>query len=127
MAVVVEEQNLTEWRAQCGPYLGDISALCFLHLPSPNHSLPFLLAGLGSEIMVYDLDVGKVMRSFAVFQGIRVHGIASSFVEPSLIVVFGETRVKLFSFSFDDSVPQLTLVHLLPKFGHWVLDVCFLE
>ncbi|XP_019422178.1 PREDICTED: uncharacterized protein LOC109331864 [Lupinus angustifolius] len=124
--MAMEEHSLTEWRAHCGPYLGDISALCFLHFPSPNHSLPFLLAGLGSEIMVYDLDEGKVMRSFSVFQGIRVHGITSSFLQPSLIAVFGETRVKLFSFSFD-TVPHLTLIHLLPKFGHWVLDVCFLK
>ncbi|KAK7397007.1 hypothetical protein VNO78_18171 [Psophocarpus tetragonolobus] len=124
---VVEEQRLTEWRMRRGPYLGDISALCFIHLP--NLSLPFLLAGLGSEITVYDLELSKRIRSFSVFEGVRVHGIASSFPQDTLIAVFGETRVKLFSFKFDSvsGSVELTLVHLLPKFGHWVLDVCFLK
>lgn len=39
----VEEQRLTERSMHRGPYLGDISALCFLRIP--NLSLPFLLAG----------------------------------------------------------------------------------
>lgn len=121
-----EGRRLTEWRLHRGPYLGDISALCFLHLP--NHPLPLLLAGLGSEILLYDLEFGKIMKSFSVFDGIRVHGIASS--SEFVIVVFGEKRVKMFRFSFkndDFESPQLTLIHLLPKFGHWVLDVCFLK
>jgi hypothetical protein len=42
--VIEEDQRLTECRLHRGPYLGDISALCFLHLP--NHSLPLLLAGI---------------------------------------------------------------------------------
>jgi len=42
-AMAVRDQSLTEWRMHRGAYLGDISALCFLHLP--NLSLPFLLAG----------------------------------------------------------------------------------
>ncbi|KAK7337576.1 hypothetical protein VNO77_18158 [Canavalia gladiata] len=125
--MVVDEQPLSEWRVHRGPYLGDISALCFLHLP--NHSLPFLLAGLGSEILFYNLELGEIRRSFSVFEGVRVHGITSCFPQETVIAVFGETRVKLFSFSFDDvsESPQLTLIHLLPKFGHWVLDVCFLK
>ena len=120
-----EKQRLIEWRVERGPYLGDISALCFLHLP--NHSLPFLLAGLGSEILLYDLELAQILRSFSVFQGIRVHGITTSTFP--LIAVFGETRLKLFSFSFDtvSESPQLTLIQLLPKFAHWVLDVCFLR
>jgi hypothetical protein len=68
------------------------------------------------------------MRSFSVFDGVRVHGITSS--SESVIAVFGEKRVKLFSFSFendDSGRPLLTLIHLLPKFGHWVLDVCFIK
>ncbi|XP_014496090.1 uncharacterized protein LOC106757805 isoform X1 [Vigna radiata var. radiata] len=126
-AMAVRDQSLTEWRMHRGPYLGDISALCFLHLP--NLSLPFLLAGLGSEIAVYDLELSKRIRSFSVFEGVRVHGIASSFPRGTMIAVFGETRVKLFSFEFDavSGSAELTLAHLLPKFGHWVLDVCFLE
>ncbi|XP_061366242.1 uncharacterized protein LOC133309475 [Gastrolobium bilobum] len=132
-AVAVDKkQRFSEWRVHRGPYLGDISALCFLHLP--NHSLPFLLAGLGSEILLYNLELVKIVRSFSVFEGIRVHGITSSFPQEAassvtVICVFGETRVKLFTFSFDNvsGSPELTLIHLLPKFGHWVLDVCFLE
>jgi len=41
--MAVRDQGLTEWSMHRGPYLGDISALCFLHLP--NLHLPFLLAG----------------------------------------------------------------------------------
>lgn len=33
-------------RLRSGPYLGEISALCFLHLPPPLSSLPYLLAGI---------------------------------------------------------------------------------
>ncbi|KAH1079034.1 hypothetical protein AAZX31_19G206700 [Glycine max] len=123
----VEEQRLTERSMHRGPYLGDISALCFLRIP--NLSLPFLLAGLGSEITLYDLELSKRVRSFSVFEGVRVHGIASSFPQENVIAVFGETRVKLFSFAFDSASrsPELTFVHLLPKFGHWVLDVSFLK
>ncbi|KAL2345522.1 hypothetical protein Fmac_006807 [Flemingia macrophylla] len=124
---MVKDQRLTEWHMHRGPYLGDISALCFLHFPTL--SLPILLAGLGSEITVYNLEVNKRVRSFSVFEGVRVHGIASSFPHDTLVAVFGETRVKLFSFAFDSvsGSAELTLVHLLPKFGHWVLDVCFLK
>ncbi|XP_015968834.1 uncharacterized protein LOC107492340 [Arachis duranensis] len=122
-----EHQNLSKWRLERGPYLGDISALCLLRIP--NHSLPLLLAGLGSEILLYDLELAKILRSFSVFQGIRVHGIATSQdTLHSVVAVFGETRLKLFSFSYDavSESPQLNLIQLLPKFPHWVLDVCFL-
>ncbi|THG03233.1 hypothetical protein TEA_009861 [Camellia sinensis var. sinensis] len=96
-----------------------------------------------------------MVKSFHVFQGIRVHGITTcssingngnghgkdrSFSSPIdfNIAVFGERRVKLFTLSiqmdcqFQDQ-PQdfihfhLNLLHLLPKFSHWVLDVCFLK
>lgn len=106
----------------------------------------YLTSGMGSEILIYDLELGKMIGSFTVFDGIRVHGITSSFVCSSQessatefaseIAIFGERRVKVFSFSFDTvsgypnesgSRPQMTLLHLLPKFGHWVLDVCFLK
>ncbi|KAK7284533.1 hypothetical protein RJT34_19280 [Clitoria ternatea] len=129
VVVAAEDKQLSEWRLHRGPYLGDISALCFLHLS--NHSLPSLLAGLGSQIMLYNLEQGKIVRSFPVFEGVRVHGITSQETTASVtvIAVFGETRVKLFCFSFDNvsGDPKLTLIHLLPKFGHWVLDVCFLK
>lgn len=76
-------------------------------------------------------------------EGIRVHGIACGPVdckEGSVvsvkIVVFGERRVKLFNLRIEmlpesQSEPQLslemTLLHSLPKFRHWVLDVCFFK
>lgn len=52
------------------------------------------------------------------------------------IAVFGERRVKIFKlcidveFRFQDHPEEfirLTLLQSLPKFSHWVLDVCFLK
>ncbi|KAM3323632.1 putative protein isoform X1 [Capsicum chacoense] len=133
-------------RLQRGQYLGEISALCFLHLPPDLSSLPFLLAGTGSQILVYDLTIGKLIRSFDVFDGIRVHGVSlqafnEHFSDSPVtfkIAVYGERRVKLFSLQIQRvSNPQteqqtcfhltLSLVLLLPKFTHWVLDVSFLK
>ncbi|KAA8549032.1 hypothetical protein F0562_000716 [Nyssa sinensis] len=136
----------SEWRLHSGKYLGEISALCFLHLPSHLSSLPYLLAGTGSEVLLYDIETGKAIKSFHVFEGIRVHGISCSFlnsIEGSLssapafkVVVFGERRVKLFNLRIEmklrsrnqaDEGIHLTLFHSLPKFSNWVLDVCFLK
>ncbi|XP_054801986.1 uncharacterized protein LOC129305854 isoform X2 [Prosopis cineraria] len=140
------DRSLSEWRIRRGPYLGEVSALCFLQLPSHFSSLPLLLAGMGSEIRVYDLELEKMISSLTVFDGIRVHGLASGVMcsteETSAInfatkiAVYGERRVKVYTFSVDTvsgypnksgSRPQLTLLHILPKLGHWVLDVCFLK
>ncbi|XP_055818010.1 uncharacterized protein LOC129887079 isoform X2 [Solanum dulcamara] len=131
---------------QRGQYLGEISALCFLHLPPDFSSLPFLLAGTGSQILVYDLTIGKLIRSFDVFDGIRVHGVSLQAFNEDLsdshvtfkIAVYGERRVKLFSLQIirvsNSQIEQqacfdltLSLVLLLPKFTHWVLDVSFLK
>ncbi|TQE01350.1 hypothetical protein C1H46_013030 [Malus baccata] len=61
MAMAVEKKKKGgSWRLQSGQYLGEISALCFLHLPSPLSALPYLLAGSGSQIMVYDLEMGRM-------------------------------------------------------------------
>lgn len=84
-----------------------------------------------------------MLRSFHVLEGIRVHGIACRLVdckEGSVlsvkIAVFGERRVKLFNLRIEmvpesQDEPQvcleLTLLHSLPKFSHWVLDVCFFK
>ena len=40
-------EKQSEWRLHGGHYLGEISALCFLHTPPLPHfsSLPYLLAG----------------------------------------------------------------------------------
>ncbi|KAL2510452.1 Transducin family protein/WD-40 repeat family protein [Abeliophyllum distichum] len=131
-----------EWHLRRGHYLGEISALCFLHLPPHLSSLPFLLAGTGSQILVYDLVSGKMINSFQVFDGIRVHGITLEYYLRQLagsafalqIAIFGERRVKLFNLQIEQDNQQfpcfhleLTLIHSLPKVGHWVLDVCFLK
>lgn len=80
-----------------------------------------------------------MIRSFCVFQGIRVHGVLCSLVDCDdvnselafKIVVFGERRVKLFCLRIGMNESQarvdITLLQLLPKFGNWVLDVCFLK
>ncbi|XP_059625527.1 uncharacterized protein LOC132268736 isoform X2 [Cornus florida] len=140
-----------EWRVHSGggQYLGEISALCFLHIPPPPpppphiSSPPLLLAGTGSQILLYDLRMGNLIKSFNVFDGIRVHGISCTTTQGSLsstlvfkIAVFGERRVKVFrlciemELTFQDQSEEgthLILLHSLPKFGHWVLDVCFLK
>ncbi|CAI9300357.1 unnamed protein product [Lactuca saligna] len=128
---------------ESGQYLGEISALCFLHLPlpPPSPSLPYLLAGTGSQLLFYDLHTGNMIASFQVFKGVRVHGISclpltDTVTDTSLtfrVAVFGERRLKLFLFKIQ--LPhhnKQTLVHLLsfqslPNLGHWVLDVCFIQ
>ncbi|EPS68398.1 hypothetical protein M569_06369, partial [Genlisea aurea] len=129
------------WRLRPGEYLGEISALCFLQLPHHLPSLPFLLAGTGSQIQVYDLNTGKIIRSFQVFEGIRVHGICLEYLHQRSknfhlvfqVAVFGERRVKIFNLQIE-SLELKPSFHLklvpvipLPKFTHWVLDVRFLK
>lgn len=117
-----------------------------LHLFQSAASLLFYFAGSGSQILLFDINLGRQIQSFCVFQGIRVHGIASRIMSyednalyPSVtfeIVISGEKIVKLYrlciqlhSESLDKShvSTELTFVHLLPRFTHWVLDFCFLE
>lgn len=102
--------------------------------------------GTGSQMIIYDVLTGKTLNSFHVFDGIRVHGISCSFVDSTncgssatlafKIAIFGERRIKLFSLHFDmtsdyqSSVNtgfRLTLILALPRFSHWVMDVCFLK
>ncbi|KAJ9187931.1 hypothetical protein P3X46_003342 [Hevea brasiliensis] len=141
---MTEQQE--KWRLVSGQYLGEISAVCFLHLPSHFSSLPYLLAGTGSHMLFYNLEAVKIIESFQVFQGIRVHGITCGFVDypegssssrlDFKVVVFGEKRVKLFNLHIEIALksqnqPQvcvdLALLHSLPRFSHWVLDVFFLK
>ncbi|KAL3652969.1 hypothetical protein CASFOL_002650 [Castilleja foliolosa] len=128
----------SQWNLRRGEYLGDISALCFLHLPTHLSSLPLLLAGTGSRILVYDLKNWNIINSFQVFEGIRVHGISLENFHKQLsgtsltfrVAVYGERRVKLFSLRIElDSQwnMELNLMHSIPKFGHWVMDVCFVK
>ncbi|KAJ6686773.1 WD REPEAT PROTEIN [Salix purpurea] len=136
-----QQQKQSKWKLERGQYLGEISALCFLHPPSKISSTPFLLAGTGSQILLYNLESGKITKSFEVFDGIRVHGITCSSSEeessntPSLavsfkIAVFGEKRLKLFNLYIQTPSQvnaDLVLIHCLPKFTHWVLDVSFFK
>ncbi|KAL1553047.1 hypothetical protein AAHA92_13772 [Salvia divinorum] len=132
----------SQWQLHRGQYLGEISALCFLHLPANLSSLPLLLAGTGSQILVYDLTIGAPLKSFEVFEGIRVHGISLENCHKQLagsavsfrVCVYGERRVKLFTLRVEWGGKhgpflhlELTLVHSLPKFRHWVMDVCYLK
>ncbi|XP_021279955.1 uncharacterized protein LOC110413462 isoform X3 [Herrania umbratica] len=133
--------NHSQCHLRSNQYLGEISALCFSHLPSHLSSVPYLLAGSGSQVLLYDLESATMIQSFQVFQGIRVHGIICSLTRNALtykLVVCGEKRVKLFNLSFElvsKSNPQsqpkfcvdLSLVHSLPRFSHWVLDVLLLK
>lgn len=164
----------SKWRLQSSQYLGEISALSFLHLPSHLSSLPYLLAGTlffffliiaslisfflfyftccffickkgsGSQVLLYDLQAGVLVRSFQVFEGIRVHGITCNFVNCAegsssttvafRVALFGEKKVKLFNLNFEfkfrdqpDIIVDLSLVQALPRLSHWVLDVSFLK
>ncbi|EEF47191.1 nucleotide binding protein, putative [Ricinus communis] len=137
-----QEQQQSKWRLHSGQYLGEISALCFLHLPSHFSSLPYLLAGTGSQLLLYNLEEVNIIESFQVFQGIRVHGItcesidnskgsSSSTLLASKVAIFGEKRVKLFNLHIARNASHmhvdLALVHSLPKFNHWLLDVSFVK
>ncbi|PRQ45090.1 putative transcription factor WD40-like family [Rosa chinensis] len=140
--MATEEKKSGSWRLQSGQYLGEVSALCFLHLPSHLsiiRELPYLVAGSGSQILVYDLELGTMMSSFDVFQGIRVHGICCGATHTDgpesqgvdfEIAVFGERRVKVFRLEINlgqQVSVGLRLLHLLPNFGNWVLDVSFIK
>ncbi|KAM0015733.1 putative transcription factor WD40-like family [Helianthus debilis subsp. tardiflorus] len=122
---------------ETGQYLGEISALCFLHLSPPSPSLPYLLAGTGSQLLFYDLATSTMIASYQVFDGIRVHGICcmtSPDTESTFrVAVFGERRLKLFVFNIqlpdhdDKTLVNLVSVQCLPNLGHWILDVCFIQ
>ncbi|OEL16371.1 hypothetical protein BAE44_0022611 [Dichanthelium oligosanthes] len=117
-----------------GSYLGDVSALSFL----PSSPRPLLLAGTGSELLVYETGAARLIAAFQVFDGVRVHGIEPRGGGPSCsnysLAVFGERRVKLFSLGFvvgadegEVGEVRLELEQRLPGFDHWVLDARFLE
>lgn len=97
-------------------------------------------------MLLYDLEVGKLIRSFRVFEGIRLHGITCNFInftEGSFstmvtfeVALFGEKKVKLYELLFElsptsqdqpETCANLSLVQSLPRLSHWVFDVCFLK
>ncbi|KAJ8899021.1 hypothetical protein K2173_008844 [Erythroxylum novogranatense] len=126
-----------------GQYLGEVSALYFLHLPSTFSSFPLLLAGTGSQLLLYNVEEERMVESFQVFDGIRVHGIVIDCIRESSrtsftfdVAVFGEKRVKLFNLTIEAAsvshndlqlLVDLRLANSLPRFCSWVLDVSFLK
>ncbi|CAH8304075.1 unnamed protein product [Eruca vesicaria subsp. sativa] len=129
------------WNPRAGPYLGEVSSLSFLNLPQHVSPIPYLLAGSGSEILLYELASGELIRSFQVFEGVRVHGTvcSGSFVRSGdrytyKLVVFGEKKVKIFALVVElsssragDVSVDLEVVESLPRLSNWVFDVCFLQ
>lgn len=105
-----------------GPYLGEVSALALL----PASPSPLLLAGSGSELLLYDLRSGLLRASFPLFRGVRVHGVRVH--ADHHVCVFGEARLKLFLFRARAPAPADHLQPLPqpPPFDHWVLDARFL-
>lgn len=86
------------------------------------------------------MSSGELIRSFQVFEGVRVHGTvcSSSFIRSTdrytyKLVIFGEKKVKIFSLivelasgSGEISV-NLEIFDSLPRLSNWVFDVCFLQ
>jgi len=93
-------------------------------------------AGTGSQLLLYEVGSARLVASFRVFDGVRVHGIEPRSGGPDsyTLAVFGERRVKLFSLGFgveadggEVGEARLELEQRLPGFDHWVLDARFLE
>ncbi|XP_024532474.1 WD repeat-containing protein 6 isoform X2 [Selaginella moellendorffii] len=103
-----------------GPYIGDVTALCFAALPSR-----VVLAGTGAQLDCYNLETGaRYFPSVHVFDGIRVHGIVaaaaeSSALPPAIVAVHGEGKAKLFRLSTEALEPW----QCVPRFSKWILDV----
>lgn len=81
-----------------------------------------------------------MIRSFQVFEGVRVHGTvcSSNFVRSAeqytyQLVIFGEKKVKIFSLIVDlasntgEISVNLEIFDSLPRLSNWVFDVCFLQ
>ncbi|KAI5063151.1 hypothetical protein GOP47_0021698 [Adiantum capillus-veneris] len=134
-------------RIHTGPYKGDISALRLLTAPGQQR-YPFLLAGTGPQILLFDTGSFELLLSQNVFEGVRVHGIEvrdqslgqwvpwqTSGVLTTL-AVHGERTVKLYNLILEDGLSDwqhsscpviLSLSKTLPRCNHWVLDVRFLK
>lgn len=100
------------------------------------HALRPVAAGTGSQLLLYEVGAARLVASFQVFDGVRVHGIEPRSGGPDsyTLAVFGERRVKLFSLGFGAEADggevgeaRLELEQRLPGFDHWVLDARFLE
>ncbi|XP_010428847.1 PREDICTED: WD repeat-containing protein 6-like isoform X1 [Camelina sativa] len=137
---MADDNSRRKWNPHAGPYLGEVSSLAFLNLPQHVSSIPYLLAGSGSDILLYDLSSGELIRSFQVFEGVRVHGTvcSTSFVRSAerytyKLVIFGEKKVKIFSLivelasSSGEISVNLEIFDSLPRLSNWVFDVCFLQ
>lgn len=145
-----------EYRVLRGPYLGDVSALCFLPSTPSSYLIAgsvlnssfssmridtqfficffseFLLstrccAGTGPQVLVYDLVRGDLLLSQQVFDGVRVHGIYVR-RESKILAVHGEGRVKVLKLQSNEKDDlKLSLLQSLPRFFQWILDVRFLQ
>ena len=84
------------------------------------------------------MEAARLVASFQLFDGVRVHGIQPRGGTPDCpsvsppadgltVAVFGERRVKLLRFRVEAGGVRLELEQRLPRFDHWVLDACFLE
>ncbi|KAF3567130.1 hypothetical protein DY000_02010826 [Brassica cretica] len=137
---MAKDDTRRTWNPRAGPYLGEVSSLAFLNLPQHVCPIPYLLAGSGSEILLYELTSGELIRSFQVFEGVRVHGTvcSGSFVRSGdkysyKLVVFGEKKVKIFALvvelasSGGEVSVGLEVLESLPRLSNWVFDVCFLQ
>lgn len=118
-------------RLRAGPYAGEVSALCLVPSPAAAAaaSAPLLLAGTGSQLLLYDLGSGELLSSLLAFHGIRVHGIVllSSGTEATRVAVFGETTLKLFLLSSSSPSLREHPQEHLPPFDHWVLHASSLR
>ncbi|KAG2330926.1 hypothetical protein Bca52824_002106 [Brassica carinata] len=138
---MAEDDIRRTWNPRAGPYLGEVSSLAFLNLPQGVSPTPYLLAGSGSEILLYELTTGALIRSFQVFEGVRVHGTvcSSNFVRSGdrytyKLVVFGEKKVKIFSLAVELALSSpgeisvdLEVLDSLPRLSNWVFDVRYLQ
>ncbi|KAG0472116.1 hypothetical protein HPP92_016662 [Vanilla planifolia] len=122
------DPQLEKWCFRPGPYLGEISALSFYPLPSHVSSYPLLLAGTGSELLVYNLISETLLYSFKAFDGVRVHGISLQSSADPLVALFAEKKVKLLRLSVEVQplCVRLEITSQLPRFDQWVLEAKFL-
>lgn len=115
-----------------------VCRLCLSQRAGDNiHALRPVAAGTGSQLLLYEVGAARLVASFRVFDGVRVHGIEPRSGGPGCpsytLALFGERRVKLFSLGFGveadggEARLELELEQRLPGFDHWVLDTRFLE
>ena len=83
---------------------------------------------------MYNLQPQKLIQSFSVFSGIRVHGLSQKpaiFSSHKVVAVYGERKVKLLGVVVVEEGNEISVkmevFSSLPRFDQWVLDALFLE